>query len=106
MSEKGLMRTTLWTQIHEALINDFNNYGIEISPTDNKVVAGKSMTKVINDVVDLICELSSDRVKKLINLDEVDAHWMLCDKSEDYRDGYCDGIIYAEREHKIRGKHE
>ena len=41
-----------------------------------------------------------------IDLDQVDNHLKICDLSEDYRDGYSDGIIYAEREHKIRGKYE
>jgi hypothetical protein len=44
--------------------------------------------------------------QNLIDLNQVDDHLKKCDKSEDYRDGYCDGIIYAEREHKIRGKYE
>ena len=44
--------------------------------------------------------------ENLIDLNQVDKHLVLCDKSEDYRDGYCDGIIYAEREHDIRGKFE
>jgi len=43
---------------------------------------------------------------ELLDLDQIDRHLVLCDKSEDYREGYCDGVIYAEREHDIRGKHE
>ena len=38
-----------------------------------------------------------------IDLDQVDNHLKICDLSEDYRDGYSDGIIFAEREHGIGG---
>ena len=44
--------------------------------------------------------------REFIDLDQVDKHLKTCDLSEDYRDGYSDGIIFAEREHKIRGKYE
>ena len=44
--------------------------------------------------------------REFIDLDQVDKHLQICDLSEDYRDGYSDGIIFAEREHKIRGKYE
>jgi len=36
-----------------------------------------------------------------IDLDQVDNHLKICDLSEDYRDGYSDGIIFAEKEHGI-----
>ena len=36
-----------------------------------------------------------------IDLDEVDKHLKICGLSEDYRDGYSDGIVFAEIEHGI-----
>lgn len=39
-----------------------------------------------------------------IDLDQVDNHLKICDLSEDYRDGYCDGVVFAEREHRIGDK--
>ena len=36
-----------------------------------------------------------------IDLDQVDNHLKICDLSEDYRDGYSDGIIFAEKAHGI-----
>lgn len=43
---------------------------------------------------------------ELIDLNMVDEHLRKCDLSEDYRNGYSDGIVFAEREHGIRGKNE
>ena len=57
-------------------------------------------------VGNLIPLYTSPPKQELIDLDQVDKHLKTCDLSEDYRDGYIDGIIFAEREHKIRGKYE
>ena len=38
-----------------------------------------------------------------IDLDQVDKHLKICDLSEDYRNGYSDGIVFAEIEHWMRG---
>ena len=43
---------------------------------------------------------------ELIDLDKVDKHLEICDKSEEYRDGYSDGIVFTERHHGMRGQHE
>ena len=47
-----------------------------------------------------------EQTREPIDLDQVDKHLKICDLSEDYRDGYSDGIIFAERYHKIRGDDE
>ena len=44
--------------------------------------------------------------QELIDLDKVDKHLEICDKSEEYRDGYSDGIVFTERHHGMRGQHE
>jgi len=44
--------------------------------------------------------------KEFIDLDKADKHLEICDKSEEYRDGYSDGIVFAERHHAIRGQYE
>ena len=36
-----------------------------------------------------------------IDLDQVAKHLKICDLSEDYRNGYSDGIVFAEIEHGI-----
>lgn len=51
-------------------------------------------------------ELLAQPEKKIIDLNMVDNHLDICNLSEDYKDGYVDGIVYAEREHGIRGQHE
>lgn len=51
-------------------------------------------------------ELTTKPEKKIIDLNIVDKHLEICDLSEDYKDGYIDGIVYAEREHGIRGLYE
>ena len=43
---------------------------------------------------------------ELLDLDKVDKHLEICDKSEEYRDGYSDGIVFTERHHGMRGQHE
>ena len=41
-----------------------------------------------------------------LDLNQIDRHLEINDYSDEYRYAYCDGIIFAEREHDIRGKHE
>lgn len=44
--------------------------------------------------------------RKPLNIADVENHLLLCDVDEGYIDGYIDGMVYAEREHKIRGRNE
>ena len=62
----------------------------------------------MNTINEKSSTVKSDYIIKnnLINLDTVDYHLQNSGKNEDYRDGYSDGIIYAERFHNIRGKYE
>lgn len=57
-------------------------------------------------IEEAIQELTAKPEKKIIDLNMVDKHLEICDLSEDYKDGYSDGIVYAEREHGVRGLYE
>ncbi len=46
------------------------------------------------------------RKREPLDLDQIDRHLEINDYSDEYRYAYCEGIIFAEREHGIRGKHE
>ena len=50
--------------------------------------------------------LAAQPESKPIDLDQIDKHLEICDHSEEYKDGYSDGIVFAERHHAIRGQHE
>lgn len=41
--------------------------------------------------------------RESINLDKVDKDLEICGMSEDYRNGYSDGIVFAEIENWMRG---
>ena len=62
--------------------------------------------KIANAINNEIKELLAQPEQELIDLDQVDKHLEICDKSEEYKDGYSDGIVFAERHHNMRGQHE
>ena len=59
-----------------------------------------------NELYDTTVKLLTQPEPELLDLDKVDKHLEICDKSEEYRDGYSDGIVFTERHHGMRGQHE
>ena len=77
------------------------------------------LKKVIQDADDGVMSLSLYKevmdylaqpdtpVSKPLSIADVEAHLMICDDLDvGYIDGYIDGMVFAEREHKIIGFNE
>ena len=71
------------------------------------VVKGFNPTKLESTVRNLVPLYTSPPTRQPLSIADVETHLLLCDDLDvGYIDGYIDGMVYAEREHKIRGHNE